>query len=307
MRKENDLNKEKNFISAVVYLRNNGEAAVSFFETLNSILNSHFEKYELIAVNNSCEDQTVSLLRDWSKTISCPLTVVSMSIVQDKELCMNAGIDASIGDYIYEFDSVEMPYDPGMIFQAYQTATQGNDIVSVCPSQMKLTSKIFYSVFNRNSRSAYTLRSAAFRLVTRRAINRVHATSGYLPYRKAAFAASGLKAVNMEFSGRISGQKERIPLAIDSLILYTEAGFKISRNLALFMIVLTLAELIYSVAIYCVGYPVEGWTTTMLVVTLGFSGLFCLLTVIIKYLSILIELVFKKQKYFVESVEKIQK
>ena len=38
-------NKEKNFISAVVYLHNDGAQAVRFFKALNAVLDQHFEQY----------------------------------------------------------------------------------------------------------------------------------------------------------------------------------------------------------------------------------------------------------------------
>ena len=44
-------NKEKNFISAVVYLHNDGAQAVRFFKALNAVLDQHFEQYELVAVD----------------------------------------------------------------------------------------------------------------------------------------------------------------------------------------------------------------------------------------------------------------
>jgi len=45
----------------------------------------------------------------------------------------------------------------------------------------------------------------------------------------------------------------------------------------------------------------------MFVLTLGLAGLFAVLTIVVKYLSLLLELTFKKQKYLVESIEKLQK
>ena len=45
----------------------------------------------------------------------------------------------------------------------------------------------------------------------------------------------------------------------------------------------------------------------MFVLTLGFAGVFAILTVVIKYLSLLVDLMFKKQRYLIESIEKIQK
>lgn len=301
-------NKEKNFISAVVYLHNDGVRAVKFFKMLTEQLDAHFEQYELIAVDDACTDDTIPMLRDWAKDLDKPLTFLHMSLFQRLEPCMNAGLDASIGDYVYEFDTTDVPYPADMIFAAYQTAMTGSDIVSVCPNRTSGTSRLFYGVFNANSHSAYRLRTDAFRLVSRRAVNRVHASSEHLPYRKAAYAASGLKMTDLTFEGRILDRSVgRLSLAADSLALYTDAGFKLSAGVTLVMMALALAELVYTLVIFATGHPIEGWTTMMFVLTLGFAGVFAVLAIIVKYLSLLVDLIFKKQKYLIESVEKIQK
>ena len=68
----------------------------------------------------------------------------------------------------------------------------------------------------------------------------------------------------------------------------------------------TLVELFYTLTVYLGGgQPIEGWTTTMLVLTLGFFGVFLILAIVLKYLSLLVDLVFRHQKYLVESVEKL--
>ena len=302
------MNKEKNFVSAVVYLHNDGTRAAEFCALLVKELEAHFDQYELVAVDDACTDDTVPLLRQFAATMAKPLTILHMSLYQGLEAGMNAGLDAAIGDYVYEFDSTRHPYEPSMVFAAYQTALKGNDIVSVCPSRTTGGSGLFYKVFNASSHSAYKLRTDAFRLVTRRAINRVHASSEHLPYRKAAYAASGLKMADLEFDGVLPNTEQgRWNLAMDSLALYTDAGFKASTGITMFMMILALAELLYTVVVFATGHPIEGWTTTMLVLTVGFAGLFAVLTILVKYLSLLLDLTFKKQKYLVESIEKIQK
>ena len=301
--------KEKNFISAVVYLHNDGVRAVNFCRAVAAELDAHFAQYELIAVDDACSDDTVESLRAWGKEQAAPLTIVHMSLYHGLENAMNAGLDAAIGDYVYEFDSTGMPYPASCIFEAYRTALQGNDIVSVCPRATRSgASRLFYKIFNANSHSPYRLRTDAFRLVSRRAINLVHATSAHLPYRKAAYAASGLKMADLVFDGRMTEKHPgRFRLALDSLALYTDAGFRASMGITLCMLALALAELLYTLVIFFTGHPVAGWTTTMFVITVGFAGLFAVLTIVVKYLSLLLDLTFQQQKYLVESIEKLQK
>ena len=300
--------KEKNFISAVVYLNNAQDAVVPFFRTLNERLDARFEQYELIAVDDRCTDDTVGQLKEWAKDLKKPLTIIHMSLYQGVEIAMNAGLDCSIGDYVYEFDCPQAPWPWQMVDDAYDTAMKGSDIVSVCPDTQRVSSKLFYKVFNANSRSAYQLRTDAFRLVSRRAINRVHAVSARLPYRKAAYAASGLKMSDLLFKGTVSKQNEgRFGLAIDSLALYTDAGYKASLGLTGAMLVLALAELMYTLAVYLGGAPIEGWTTTMFVLTAGFAGLFALFASALKYLCLILEFTFKRQTNLIEGIEKIQK
>ena len=301
--------KEKNFISAVVYLHNDGARAAEFCRAVAAELDAHFAQYELIAVDDACSDGTVESLRIWGKEQAAPLTIVHMSLYHGLENAMNAGLDAAIGDYVYEFDSTGMPYPASCIFEAYRTALQGDDIVSVCPRATRSgASRLFYKIFNANSHSPYRLRTDAFRLVSRRAINRVHATSAHLPYRKAAYAASGLKMADLVFDGRMTEKHPgRFRLALDSLALYTDAGFRASMGITLCMLALALAELLYTLVIFFTGHPVAGWTTTMFVITVGFAGLFAVLTIVVKYLSLLLDLTFQQQKYLVESIEKLQK
>lgn len=298
--------KENNFISAVVYLHNDGAQAMAFCRMLAGALDAHFRQYEIVAVDDACTDDTVEQLRAWGRGQGAPLTILHMSLYHGIENAMNAGLDAAIGDYVYEFDAAALPCAPELVFAAYQKALEGNDIVSVCPETSR--SRLFYALFNANSRSPYRLRTDVFRLVTRRAINRVHATSAHLPYRKAAYAASGLKMADLTFAGQAAQkQRGRFDLALDSLALYTDAGFKVSIGITLCMLALALAELAYTLVVFLTGRPVAGWTTTMFVITVGFAGLFAVLAIVVKYLTLLLDLTFRRQKYLVESIEKLQK
>ena len=102
--------KEKNFISAVIYLHDDGDRAVAFCSAVASELDAHFAQYELVVVDDACTDDTVARLREWGREQAAPLTILHMSLFHGLEDAMNAGLDAAIGDYVYEFDSTELCY-----------------------------------------------------------------------------------------------------------------------------------------------------------------------------------------------------
>lgn len=306
-------NKESNFVSAVAYLHDDCALVKPFLERVCGALSERFEQFEVILVNDDSRDGGVDAVREFVRAgaYSAPVTVVNMSVYQGIELCMNAGMDLAVGDFVFEFDTLELPRDASLLGTAYDTALAGFDIVAVSPQKNRGGfSDLFYRVFNRFSRSRYAIGTDLFRVLSRRAINRVHAISATPPYRKAAYAASGLRMVTLRVPGapgHAANKPLRASIAMDSLALYTDAGYKLSCGVAGLMLLGTLAELAYTLAVYLGGrHPVEGWTTTMLVMTMGFFGVFLILAVVLKYLSLLVDLIFRRQKYLVESVEKLQ-
>ena len=72
-------NKEKNFISAVVYLHNDGARAVEFCRAVAAELDAHFAQYELVVVDDACTDDTVKQLRAWGREQDAPLIAADIN------------------------------------------------------------------------------------------------------------------------------------------------------------------------------------------------------------------------------------
>ena len=51
--------------------------------------------------------------------------------------------------------------------------------------------------------------------------------------------------------------------------------------------------------------PVEGWMSLMALISFGFFMVSVMLTLILKYLSVILNMSFKRQRYVVEGVEKL--
>ena len=100
------LNKEKNFVSAVVYLYNEENSVKKFLTSLNELLKTNFEKYEIICVNDTSTDNTAKAVEEFCDENSVKsLTMIDTSFFQGVENAMVAGLDISIGDFVFEFDS----------------------------------------------------------------------------------------------------------------------------------------------------------------------------------------------------------
>lgn len=313
------INKEKNFVSAVLYVHNAENSIRQFLKTILSTLEECFEYSEVICVNDASSDASVEMIKEISKTAEgVSVSVLHMSYFHGVELAMNAGVDLSIGDFVFEFDSTEMDFDASQIMRVYKKALEGYDIVSATPEKkQKISSKIFYYVFNKYANYAHKTNTERFRVLSRRVINRVSSMNKSIPYRKAVYANCGLKATNLLYpviaqtknavKGDRTEKKYRRNLAVDALILFTDVGYRFSIGMTLCMMLITIFMVCYSVMIYLTSNPVAGWTTTILFLSVVFFGLFGVLTIIIKYLQILIDLVFKRSRYSFEGVEKLTK
>ncbi len=309
-------NREKNFISAVVYVHNAEERIIPFLQMLIAELETNFEHSEIICVNDFSEDDSVQKIKEISSMAKeTSLSVLNMSSFHGMELSMNAGVDLAIGDFVYEFDSTTIDYEAGEIMRIYWESLKGFDIVSASPDKkQKFSSRMFYKLFDQFTDASYKMTTECFRILSRRVINRISSMNKSVPYRKAVYMNCGLKTKNVIYQS-IDTEIHRDPketkyrkrLATDTLILFTDVGYRFSMTMTAVMMLMTAIMIIYTIVTYAVSTPVEGWTTTLLFLSLAFFGLFGILTIIIKYLQLLVELVFKRKNYSFESIEKLTK
>lgn len=311
------INKEKNFISAVIYVHNAEKRIEKFLRTVLEVLEENFEHSEIICVNDNSQDNSVEVIKKVSQdaTISS-VSVLNMSYFHGLEMSMNAGMDLTIGDFVFEFDSTVLDFDKEEIMEVYRRSLKGYDIVSASADKKeRFSSRLFYKVFDHFTNLSYKMSTESFRILSRRVINRISSMNKTVPYRKAIYANCGLKTDNLKYTVKNventeidqMEKKYRSGLAIDSLILFTEVGYRFSMIMTALMMLISIFMIGYSVVIYATSHPVAGWTTTILFLSIAFFGLFGVLTMVIKYLQLIIDLVFKRKHYSFESIEKLTK
>ncbi len=312
-------NKEKNFVSAVIYVYNNEDQIEVFLKTIVGILRDNFEKFEVICVNDSSTDKSAESVRqmidEFGDTV---VSIINMGFFQGREMSMSAGVDLSIGDFVFEFDSMELDFDPGLIMDVYRHSMKGGfDIVSAAPDRINSRStRFYYSFFNIFSKYHLKMRPETFRILSRRSINRVRALTVSVPYRKAVYANCGLRMDRIIYSPIAMHRKAkdkavrsyRGVLALDTLILFTDVAAWFV-NVMIFATLLSTFTLAGYMAYVALGLKeqVVWWMVLSFLVSLGFCAVFTCMATIVKYLSTIESLVFKRQKYVIESIEKIAK
>lgn len=310
-------NKEKNFISAVIYVHNAENRVEDFLKRIIECMEMHFEHSEIICVNDFSDDNSVDVIKRASKAVNMTsVSIVNMSHFHGLELAMNAGVDMAIGDFVLEFDNTRLDYDTDVIMEVYRHSLEGYDIVSASPDwKEKLTSSLFYRVFDKCTDISYKMSTESFRILSRRVINRINSMNKSVPYRKALYANCGLKKDNLKYhvTDVESGSRDkkernyRVSLAVDSLILFTEVGYRFSISMTMLMMVISLFMAGYTIVTYFTLNPVVGWTTTILFLSVCFMGVFGIQTIIVKYLQLLVDMTFKRKHYSFESIEKLTK
>lgn len=252
------INKERNFISAVIYLCEKSDTIENFLNTLYDILSTNFLMYEIICVNDNAKQDILKEIRAWEKSKNITLTIIDMGFPQGLETSMTAGMDLTIGDYVLEFDSTFIDYDTSLIMTIYKKAMEGYDIVSARPleSYTRFTSKCFYKLFNRYSNLANTLATEKFHIISRRAINCIQSYTNINLYRKAVYLASGMSTSYVAY---IPDKKQavvylnngfRMNTASDALVLFTNFAYKISIYLSIIMAFVMLGFGLYTTIVY---------------------------------------------------------
>jgi len=306
--------KEKTFVSAVVYTYNAETLIGDFLRGLDNVLRDKFELYEIVLVNDYSTDNTKAVIKSLASEIHGTLTVLNLAWRHKRELAMLAGTDLAIGDFVYEIESVRQDYDWNLIADLYDKSVTGYDVVYAYPKGVtKAKSKLFYNLLNHLSHLRVDPHTETVKIISRKALNRVLLERGKVRYRKVLYKYCGFPTAYIEYepSKRIDAGDEmslmqKISLASDVFIVFSNVGTQIAMLFSTVSLILSLSIGLYAVVTFLTGHTtISGWTTTMLFLAIGFSGLFLVLTVMAKYLSAILIEQRHGSLYTVQSVDKL--
>ncbi|MBK8574726.1 MAG: glycosyltransferase [Elusimicrobia bacterium] len=309
------MSKEKIFLSVIVYSHNDEKFIGPFLKKLSLSLMTHFENFDVTIVDDFSSDATTKEIRSVAKELPCTINLITLAWPHGQELAMLAASDFVIGDFIIEIERPEFNYPDDIFITLFKRATEGGcDVVSASPETGgRILSKVFYTLLEKLSPLKFEVGTEDIRLLTRRVLNRVTNDKNKVRFRKVLYKYSGFKYDNIVYRPtavgvhRGKGWRDRLRTGIDTLVLFTDLGTKLAGFFSLVFLTFSVGVGLYALLTFFIRKDIaSGWTTLMVVLSFGFSGIFLVLTLISKYLSITLVEVQKTRLYTVQNVERLE-
>lgn len=304
--------KEQVFISLILYVHNNETIIADTLDKLWDLLSNKFETFEFIIIDDASSDNTVNeIIKYVESKKKKKITLIDLNVKHGLENAMWAGLDFSIGDFVIELDSPQIHFDINLIYELYEKSCEGYDFVSVqTKTKQKFTSKIFYKLLNQFSNIDINLDTQIAHILTRRGINSISKIQNKTRYRKLLHIFSGHKkaTLNVKLERKIESSytiSEKIKLSSDIIFSFTNLGLKLNIYIGFIFFIFSVFLGLYSIYQYLTyDMIIEGWTTIMLFLSFGFSGIFFVLSILNNYFSITLNEIRSTPKYTIKNINR---
>ena len=304
--------KVSDYISLVLYTFND-ESIIN--ESLNRIINSlksNFKNFEIIIINDFSSDSTLSICKKIKlENNEYSIKIINLSRKHGIEKCINVGVNYSIGDFVIEFDDPRLSFDDELILNLYNKSTEGYDIVSLKSGKNRnFYSNMFYFILNKFININEKFETEYCYILSRRAINSMSLINNRIKYRKVLHPTLGFEKTSLYTDKKLnikSSQsfEEKFTLFLDVLFTSTNFAIKINIYLNLFFLISTIMVSLFSLYQYFFNKSVvQGWTTTILYLSLSFFGVFLILSIISRLLSIILTEVGSIPNFTIKNIDK---
>lgn len=282
-------------ISVVSPVFNEEKNIVKFTESVLAVLKLISNNYEIILVDDGSSDNTWLEIKKLS-TLYKNVFGIKLSKNFGQHHAISCGLDKSNGNWVVVMDS-DLQDDPDVIFDLYNKANQGHDIVVV--NRLKrsdrkmylLFQRVFYFLFNKLSGLNFNSRQANFSIINKKVVQSISKIAEQARFYPTALMWIGFDRAEIEakqgmrFRGTPSYSIiKRIRLAIDVILNFSHRplyiGIAFGFLFSTFSIVLIIS-VIYNY--FSRGFAVLGWpsliasiflTAGVILIVLGIVGLY---------------------------------
>lgn len=278
-------------ISLIIPCYNEEESLPIFYKETKKVLNDMACDYELLFVNDGSDDDTLCILK---KLASQDDNVKYLSFSRNfgKESAMYAGFSNVSGDYVAVMDADLQ--DPPELLPAMLDKLEQESYDSVAtrrvtrkgePPIRSWFARMFYRMINRISDADIVDGARDFRLMKRDMVDAIVEMGEYNRFSKGIFGWIGFRTYWMPYENinRVAGETKwnfwkLLKYAVDGVINFSQAPLSIASWFGMIMTVLSFLAVVFIVVRKLIfGDPVDGWASTVCIITfIGGIQLFCM-------------------------------
>lgn len=277
--------KEKNYASFILYYDPSINLNTKQFNELETWIFSYFEYYELILVNNSV--LLSHELKQLLQPISNDIMFIDMGGIHVQDHALRAGIEFSKGDSIFIITDGSIPDLLPQLQLMYDEHKNGTDIIVLSARYSKFRHRILLKLINYVSEEEILIQHEFIFLISKRVLNAYTLTSSKILPLRVLLQTTGYKTKVIEYK-----TKRKVLLSKNEYTLYMMMFSDLLPRIAFFISNICFTVSIFGI-IYAIGVQlfkqdiVSGWTTLFLLISFGLSGIFGILSIIVRYLGML--------------------
>ncbi len=235
--------------------------------------------YEVLLVNDGSRDESWAMMQRLAAT-ETNLVAINLSRNHGHQLALTAGLDLCSGQQILILDA-DLQDPPELLAQMReQLALNQADVVYAVRRQRagetmfkRATAAAFYRMLTRMTDTPIPLDTGDFRLMTRRALDALLSLPEQARFIRGMVAWIGFRQVPITYdrAERQAGKTnyplaKMMRLAFDAVTGFSTAPLRFASHASVILAAASLLLLFYIAWGFFEGSPVQGWTSTMLVV-----------------------------------------
>ena len=264
------------FFSIVIPVYNEENNIEYLYDSINRELEGLH--YELIYVDDGSTDNSSTLVKNIvGKDKNAKGVILSRNF--GHQAALKAGIDVTKGEFVITMDG-DGQNPPGLIHEMIELYHQGYDIISARRKFEKnkhylkrLSSKLFYFIFNKLSEIKIPKYSSDFRLMSRKSIDAYLELSENIRFNRGLSAWIGFNQISIEFipNKRYKGEskfssRQLFSLGIDAITSFSSMPLRLSFLFGLIVSFFGVVYGIYAIVMYFQDNVVKGWTSLIVLV-----------------------------------------
>jgi len=283
---------DKKLVSIIIPCYNEEEVLEIVYQAITEVMGklTGYE-YELLLINDGSKDATLKKMKKLAD-INQRVHYYSFSRNFGKEAAIYAGLTNARGDYVVMMDA-DMQDPPALLPQMIEILEKGE---YDCVASRRVTRKgegvirsfcahLFYKIIGKLTNINIADGARDYQMMTRQMVNSVLALSETNRFSKGIFEWVGYRKTWLEFENveRAAGETKwsfwkLILYSVEGIVNFSNFPLTVSSYLGIFMTFVSALAIIFIIVRKLIfGDPVDGWASTVCIITfVGGIQLFCM-------------------------------